>query len=713
MQEEKCYCNRELSWLKFNERVLDEAGNQKVPLAERLTFASIYQKNLDEFYMVRVGILMDQLRSSQIIRENKTYMTSAEQIKAILKRTRELDKKKEAIYKGLMKELEGEGVRLINFSRLSGKEELMLEGYFDGEIFPFLSPMVVGKQQPFPFLKGGELYAVVLLSTKHGKLKLGIIPCSNLVFKRLIELPGRPGVFVLTEELILHFAPKLFKKYVIREKALVRVIRNADMAPERAYDEDLDYRDAMEHLIKKRKRLSPVRLELSREISSKMKEALYKYLKMPPDHIFIVGIPLELSFVFSLQSYLRGRRVLFYEKRLPQLSIGLNKGTLMERIEKRDMCLSYPFESIRPFIALLREAAYDESVVSIKMTLYRLAGKSKIVEALVEAAENNKEVIVLLELRARFDEESNIEWSKVLEDAGCNVIYGLKGYKVHSKLCLITRKTKQGISYITQIGTGNYNEETASLYTDLSLITADKEIGCEAASVFQALLMGETLGEATHLLVAPKCLKNRVLNMIEEEIQYARRGEAAYIGLKMNSLTDKAIIKKLIEASQAGVRIEMVIRGICCLLPGVEGLTENITVVSIVGRYLEHSRIYRFGAWEREKIYISSADFMTRNTARRVEVAVPVYDKGIQRRLKHIFDMLMQDNEKGKIENSAGDYEDRKLEGRGVDAQEMLFAEAYRAAEERKRERIMEISPSIPTLSPPSCGTNRPQIPDG
>lgn len=683
MKEKDCYCNRELSWLKFNERVLNEAGNPRVPLAERLTFASIYQSNLDEFYMVRVGTLMMQMHSDEVIRENKTNMTSEEQVSAILKRTKELDSKKTKIYEQLMGELEPEGIRIINFNKLSDKEGKGLETYFDREVAPFLSPMIIGKQQPFPFLNGKELYAVVLLGTKSGKYKIGVIPCSNTVFKRLIEIPTRPGTFMLSEELILHFAPKLFNNYTVQEKSLIRVTRNADIDADAVYDEDLDYRDTMEHLVKQRKRLSPVRIELSRKLNHKLSEELCDFLGLTQEHLFIIKTPLDLSFVFQLQSYLHDKEELFYRKRSPRMTPALNrKESLIEQVQKKDVLLSYPFENIKSFIDLLHEAAEDESVVSIKMTLYRLADRSKIVEALVEAAENGKEVVVLVELRARFDEESNIEWSRVLEDAGCRVIYGLGKYKVHSKLCLITRKTEEGLSYLTQIGTGNYNEKTSKLYTDLSLLTADQNIGKEAAMVFKALLMGETVEKTEYLLVAPNCLQNKVLAMMDEEIVHAKNGEPAYIGIKMNSLTDKRIIEKLIEASQAGVKIDMILRGICCLIPGVKGKTENITVISVVGRYLEHSRIYRFGVGEREKIYIASADFMTRNTIRRVEVATPIYDEDIKNRLRHIFDTIMKDDEKGKIQNNKGIYEDRDLGGEKLNSQEVFYQEAYDAVRE-------------------------------
>ena len=690
LKPEPYMMNRELSWLRFNERVLNEAGNPAVPLAERLTFASIYQSNLDEFYRVRVGTLMDQMESKEVVRENKTNMTSEQQVKAILQETRDLDQKKAAIYEQLMGELEPKGIRLINFNKLSAEEGKLLETYFDNEIAPYLSANIVSKQQPFPFLKNKDIYAVALLETKGGKTRTAIIPCSNNVFRRLIDIPTRKGTFMLSEELILHFLPKMFKNYIVKEKSLIRVTRNADIDTETIYDEDLDYRDAMENLIKQRKRMSPVRMEISRELNKKLTSSLCKEIKVDKDHVFLSRVPLDLSFVFALQGYLRSleqngtadTKSLFYQRRAPRMTPQLDsKAPLIPQVMKKDVLLSYPFESIKPFISLLDEAAKDESVVSIKMTLYRLADKSQIVDALVEAAENGKEVVVLVELRARFDEESNIEYSRILEEAGCRVIYGLNGFKVHSKLCLISRKTEDGVSYVTQIGTGNYNEKTSALYTDLSLITGNQSIGKEAAEVFAALLKGETVEKTDLLLVAPKCLQNRVLEMIDEEIAHAKQGEESYIGIKINSLTDKAIITKLVEASQAGVKIEMIVRGICCLIPGIEGYTENIKVVSIVGRFLEHSRIYRFGTKEREKVYLASADFMTRNTIRRVEVAAPVLDDTLKERLDWMFETMMKDNEKGKCLNASGKYVDRESNGTKLNSQELFYAMAYSNAE--------------------------------
>lgn len=680
--------NRELSWLKFNERVLNEAGNPKVPLAERLTFVSIYQSNLDEFYRVRVGTLMDQMDVSEVVRENKTNMTSEEQVKAIIRATRELEEKKTVIYEQLMGELEPKGIRLINFNKLSAEEGKILEEYFDREIAPYLSANIVSKQQPFPFLKNKDIYAVALLESKGGKTRTAIIPCSNNVFRRLIDIPTRKGTFLLSEELILQFLPKFFKNYSVKEKSLIRVTRNADIDTEMIYDEDLDYRDAMENLIKERKRMNPVRMEFTGTLNKKMMHALCKTIHVEKEHVFRSDVPLDLSFVFAIQSYLKNTNAgeLFYPRRTPRPTPQLNdKESLIPQILEKDVLLSYPFESMKSFINLLYEAAEDESVVSIKMTLYRLANKSQIVDALVEAAENGKEVVVLVELRARFDEENNIEYSRKLEKAGCRVIYGLNGYKVHSKLCLISRKTEQGVSYVTQIGTGNYNEKTSALYTDLSLITGNQEIGKEAAEVFAALLRGETVEETHLLLVAPKCLQNKVLDMIEEEIQHVKNGEEGYIGIKINSLTDKVIISKLVEASQAGVKIEMIVRGICCLIPGVKGYTENITVVSIVGRFLEHSRIYRFGTKERENVYIASADFMTRNTLRRVEVAAPVLDERLKNQLDWMFETMMKDDEKGKCLTEKGIYVDRNLHVQKLNSQECFYEAAYANAEKRQK----------------------------
>ena len=672
------YMNRELSWLKFNERVLEEAENPENPLCERLTFASIYQSNLDEFYMVRVGSLVDQMLLAKDIRENKTNMTPKEQLDAILARTKKLNRKRDVVYEEIMESLEEYGVHMLNFHKIEKEDRNYLERYFEAEVAPVISPSIVGKRQPFPFLRNKEIYAVVVLETKKGKEKLGIIPCSSAGIQRLIPVPGKTGTYMLSEELILHFVSKIFKGYHIKAKSLLRITRNADIDADALYDEDLDYREFMVELIKARKKLAPIRLELSREMDGDVVETLCDYLEVDKNFVFRGDIPLDLSFVFQIQDGLRKRTELFYEKRIPQKSPVFNSHEpILDQIAKKDRFLSYPYESIKPFLTMLHEAANDEDVVSIKMTLYRVAKQSKVVEALIEAAENGKEVFVLVELKARFDEENNIGWSRLLEDAGCHVIYGLDGYKVHSKLCQIMKKKDGNVEYYTQIGTGNYNEKTARLYTDLSLMTADPKIGTEAARVFQALAMGETVEDMDYLLVAPKCLQNKVLAMIDEEIEHAKAGEQAYISLKMNSLTDKRIMNKLVEASCAGVHIDMVVRGICCLIPGVKGQTENIHIISIVGRFLEHSRIYIFGTQERAKIYISSADFMTRNTLRRVEVAAPIEDPDIRMQIQEMFVTMLSDNRKARTMNNKGNYKIEPSDNAPLNSQEVFLEQAY------------------------------------
>lgn len=693
----ECYSNRELSWLKFNERVLDEAADKSVPLAERLTFASIFQSNLDEFFMVRVGSIHDQMMFSPNLRENKTKMTAQEQIDAIMKSARELCKKRDEIYDELMAELQTQGIELINFAKLSQEDAVYLEEYFNTEIRPLISPQVVGKRQPFPFLKNKEIYAIVELDSKSSG-KIGIVPCHNGLFERLIQLKTDPNRFMLVEELILHFAPQIFENYKIRSKSLMRILRNADLEAEEesvyeefSHEEATDYREAMAELIKRRKKLCAVRVELSRTIGDEVVEKLCEHLELTKNRVFYTEAPLELSFVFRLQDFLKSKPELFYEKRIPQKSPDIrNDVPMLDQVAKRDLLLFYPYESIQPFLRMLNEAGEDPEVVSIKMTLYRVAKYSKVVEALIKAAENGKEVVVLVELRARFDEENNIEWSRRLEEAGCRIIYGLDGLKVHSKLCLITRKTKKKIQYITQIGTGNYNEKTSTLYTDFSLMTASTDIGLEALMVFNALSMGEICPPTKHLMVAPNGLQQGVIKLIDEEIQHAKKGESAYIGLKLNSITDKVLIDKLIEASQAGVKIDMVVRGISCLNPGIKGVTENITIISVVGRFLEHARIYMFGSGKRQKVYISSADFMTRNTTRRIEVAVRIESSALSHRIAQTFKVMMSDTVKGRLMKPNGTYVRRRARKGSVNSQEYFYEQAYENAAKAVKKQAAE-----------------------
>ena len=679
----ECYENRELSWLKFNERVLEEAADKNNPLCERLTFLSIYQSNLDEFFMVRVGSLIDQKLLDEDVRENKTYMTAEEQIDAVLRQVTRMMRSTNHIYDDLMDELERQQIRLINFQMTTEAEEKDLQLYFEHEMLPLLSAFVVGKKQSFPFLNNKAIYALAVLETKNDKNKIGIVPCNTGVFNRLISIPGRKGTYILAEELILHYLPKVFPNYRIGEKSLIRITRNADIDADSIYDEDLDYREHMVDIIKRRKKLTPVRLEYTRKIDGPILDRLCTQLGIERKQTFYCQIPMDMSFFSVIQDTLRHKPDLFYPKRVSQKSPMLDESQpLIPQIIKHDVLLSFPYEQIRPFLNMLHEAASDPDVVSIKMTLYRLARHSKVVEALIEAAENGKQVDVLVELKARFDEENNIEWSRQLEDAGCHVIYGLDGLKVHSKLCLITRKTEKGIDYITQIGTGNYNEKTARLYTDLSLITARPEIGMEASRIFQALSLGTVVDKTKHLLVAPKCLQKPVLEMIDNEIAMVKSGQEGYIGIKINSLTDKKIIAKLIEASEAGVKIDMVIRGICCLRSGIEDLTDNIRIISIVGRFLEHSRIYIFGTETRARIYIASADFMTRNTTRRVEVAVPIEDVDLRARIQEMFITMLSDNVKAREQQPDGTYVClTPEENTPLNSQEYFFDAAYAAAE--------------------------------
>lgn len=691
----KCYDNRELSWLKFNVRVLEEAMDPDVPLCERLLFSQIFQSNLDEFFMIRVGSLYDRILVDDNKADNKTGMTPRDQLDAVYARVNELVPVKEAAYESTMRELEKVGVSHVKPADLTSAEEEYLHAYFNSEIRPLISPQVVDKRHPFPFLRNKDIYAVTHLEAKNG-IKLGLIPV-NGSFPRLIYLPDRSRIrFLLAEDVILHYCSDVFENYRILGKALIRITRNADINMEEGlYDHEVDLRSVMEELLKKRRKLSPVRLELSGRFGSDAVEYLCSHLELTKEQITRTAAPLDMSFVFALRNRMeKSHPELFFKPFYPVRSSSvIHNKPLIPQILRSDILLSYPYEGIKPFIRLLNEAGSDPDVVSIKITLYRVASNSKIVEALINAAENGKDVFVLVELRARFDEENNIEWSKRLERAGCKVMYGPENLKVHSKLMLITRKNGSGLQYITQIGTGNYNEKTSELYTDLSLMTADAAIGAEAGTVFNALSLGNLVENSNELMVAPLSLQNKIVQLIDNEIAAAQRGEEAYIGLKLNSLTDKVLIDKLIEASCAGVKTDMVIRGISCLIAGVEGRTENITIRSIVGRYLEHSRIYIFGVGSRRKVFISSADFMTRNTIRRVEVAAPIKSPAIRKRVLHIFDTLMKDNVKARIQQPDGSYVKIKAEEGAelINAQEFFAAEALESADEAKEKKATKV----------------------
>ena len=685
----KIYDNRELSWLKFNERVLEEAQDKGVPLLERLLFQSIFSSNLDEFFMVRVGSLYDSSLVDDEQKDNKSKMRPSEQLNAIYKRVHQLNDIKDICFNNLNQELENRNIFHKTIKQLTQAELEFLEAYYAYEIKPFLNAVITDKRHPFPFLVNKSIYVIAKLSSKSS-ISFGIIGCTEK-FKRVVFLPSQDEniiSYVLTEDIISHFANTAFPGFKIEEKALMRVTRNADIDVDESFDSELDFRQNMSALISKRKRLCPVRLQLSKNVSDMTVDELCSRLELSGKQVFVEKSPLDFSYVFSVFDKAGAKKDLFFNKLEPQPSRMIKENVpMIEQIEQKDLLLSYPYESIKPFIRLLNEAAEDSTVVSIKMTLYRVAKNSKIIKALCRAAETGKTVLVLVELRARFDEENNIEWSKQLEESGCHVLYGPQGLKVHSKLCLITRKIDREVKYTVQIGTGNYNEKTSELYTDLSMMTSNPDIAKDAEEVFRTLSLGEVVENCGTLLVAPNCLQNKIIEMMDNEISIAKKGGDGYVGAKLNSLTDKVLIDKIIECSQAGVKVEMVIRGISCLIAGVPGVTENVQIRSIVGRYLEHARIYIFGSGVRKRVYISSADYMTRNTTRRVEVAAPVLDEEIKKRVLEIFETQMSDNVKARIMQPDGTYARAPQEGPLIDSQKRFYAESYANATKPETEQ--------------------------
>lgn len=667
--------NRELSWLKFNGRVLEEAEDESLPLLERLFFLSVFQKNQDEFFMVRAGFLLDQMSVSEKIRENKTGMTAREQLLAIFKQVRKLDDRRSTVWTELTKSLAEEKFYIVDFPDLTEDEIRFLLEYFKREIMPILSPQIVGKRQPFPFLINGGIYAVLNLETRNANNKIGLIPCFSSFFQRLILLPGQDRRYILIENVIRHYAPMVFENYRVRDRALLRVTRNADMVQELA-DEWEDYRDYMEEVVRKRRRRRPVRLEISQQLPAFVLARLCGWMELERDQVFLCRTPMDLSFVQEIRHILRDRGELFYERRTPGNALTTGRiESIWRQAWQQDHLLFYPYESMKPFLRMLEEAAADPDVISIKMTLYRLARGSKIIDLLIEAAENGKDVMALLELGARFDEENNIECSRRLEEAGCRILYGLDGLKVHSKLCLITAKKEGEISYLTQIGTGNYNEKTARQYSDLSYMTVDRKIGTEVNRIFHFLSLGQPPDGCEKLLVAPAALQTGILRLIREQTQNARQGHSSYIGMKMNSLTDISIIDALMEASAAGVRIDLIVRSSCCVVGGIPEKTENIHVTSIVGRFLEHSRMYLFGTGKEQRIYIGSADMMTRNTMHRVEVLTPIESENCRERLREIFSLQLADNENSRVQLPDGSYiRKRPAQGEAhFDSQEYFY----------------------------------------
>lgn len=680
--------NRELSWLRFNKRVLEEATAPETPLLERLSFSAIYQSNLDEFFMVRVGSLTDDEKENKKKKDGKSGMTPSQQLDAIFTAVRRLQPSVEEAFHKNMNDLGAYGFTQVSFETATVEERSFLELYFKREIKPFISGIVVNDALPFPFLKNKELYAVVQLGSKK-KISIGIIPLKSENTERMIPLSSDGKRFILMEDVVLHFAHLMFKSYKVIDRAIIRVTRNADIM---ASGNGAEFRSRMEELVVKRTKLAPVRLEISDDFSRDALDYICKKLKLKNVRVFTSRIPLDLSYLYALQD-LSDDPKLHYIPRSPRKSASFSDSKpIFAQIKAKDALLSYPFESMNlTFIRLLQEAAADPKVTSIKITLYRLAKGSKIIDALCAAAEQGKDVLVMIELRARFDEANNIEWSKHLQKSGVKVIYGPREFKAHSKLLLITRKAQGGgYEYLTQIGTGNYNEKTSAIYTDLMLLTADRAVAADAERVFDALCSGTFVEETEKLLVAPLCLRNKILDMADRQIEIARNGGQGYIAAKINALSDMAIMEKLVEASQAGVKIELMIRGICCLIAGVEGYTENITVRSIVGRFLEHSRIFIFGSEGADrKIYIGSADYMPRNTIRRVEVAVPVEDERLKRRIGEMFRVMMSDNVKARVMLPDGSYvhvkpaENEEL----VNSQEYFYEEAYKRIEDKEKRR--------------------------
>ncbi len=645
------YENRDLSWLKFNQRCLEEAEDPGNPLFERLFFMSIWQTNLDEFFMVRVGGIHDRLLFNKNITDNKSGMTDSQQLSAIQDSLANLLKRVDRSYARLMKECKSIGVAQVRYDNVSKRSLNFLEKYFDREILPFLSPSVIDSKHAFPFLENNTLYLGALMNRHSGHSYLGIVPIRQ-AFPRMVLLPSKNRRFILTEDLIYLFADKIFDKYKIKEKTIFRITRNADLDAEEALEghEKLDFRKSMEVLLKKRKRLAPVRIEFYDEDIEALEELITKNLKLNKTHTFKRGIPLSLSFISELKQFYKEDASLFFPKVSPQYTPALVQNQpVIPQLRKKDLLLSYPYESIKTFINLLTEAAGDPEVASIYITLYREADNSRIVDALTTAGENGKDVLALVELRARFDEYHNIDVSKQLEDAGVKVIYGLEDYKVHSKLLLITFQKDGKTEYITQIGTGNYNEATANLYADLTYITTDPAFGRNALEVFSALKGRRLVEQSDILLVSPLCLKPKVLGLIDEQIAVAESGGEGRLIFKLNSLSDVDIIDALIRASRAGVKIDLIVRGICCLKTGSKS-ARNITVRSIIGRYLEHARIYMFGQKENRQIFISSADFMTRNTQRRVEVAAPIRDQAARDYIEYYIETQLMDNVKSRIQ---------------------------------------------------------------
>ena len=666
--------NRELSWLKFNQRVLEEAKDSSVPLLERMKFVSIFTSNLDEFFMIRVGSLYDMSLTDNSTIDSRSGMNPKEQLDAIFAAVAPLYKERDKTYSEIKKLLNPYGVCGLSIKELEQQEKKYVKKYFKDQILPILSPQIVDANHPFPHLLNKELYVIASLK-QNGTSMIGIVPVPQFV-SDILYLPGHDIRYIRMEKVIMEYLDVVFDKYEVSNKNYICVTRNADVSPDdEALEINDDFRLLMQETIHKRRRMAVVRMETAEPLDKELEKYFCDKFKITPAQIYRTKMPMKLDYIFSIMDKVPAslKRSLIDEPFTPQPSRYLTDGKVIPQVKKKDILLSYPYESMDPFLRMIKEAAYDPTVLTIRITIYRLAKKARLVEYLCAAAENGKEVTVLIELRARFDEQNNIDWSERLEEAGCRVIYGFEGYKVHSKICLITYRNRNNIEYITQVGTGNYNEKTATMYTDVSLITADKGIGEDAAVFFKNMSIGNLNGSYQHIIVSPTSLKPKVLSLMDEEI---KKGTNGRIIMKMNSVTDVDFIQKVSEASNAGVKVDLIVRGICCILPGVKGYTENLRVTSIVGRYLEHPRIFLFGTGADQKIYIGSADMMTRNTEKRVEVACPVYDETIRKQLTHMLKIMLADNVKARELKSDGKYYMKEKGTSKVNSQEYFMREA-------------------------------------
>ena len=666
--------NRELSWLKFNQRVLEEAKDSSVPLLERMKFVSIFTSNLDEFFMIRVGSLYDMSLTDNSTIDSRSGMNPKEQLDAIFAAVAPLYKERDKTYSEIKKLLNPYGVCGLSIKELEQQEKKYVKKYFKDQILPILSPQIVDANHPFPHLLNKELYVIASLK-QNGTSMIGIVPVPQFV-SDILYLPGHDIRYIRMEKVIMEYLDVVFDKYEVSNKNYICVTRNADVSPDdEALEINDDFRLLMQETLHKRRRMAVVRMETAEPLDKELEKYFCDKFKITPAQIYRTKMPMKLDYIFSIMDKVPAslKRSLIDEPFTPQPSRYLTDGKVIPQVKKKDILLSYPYESMDPFLRMIKEAAYDPTVLTIRITIYRLAKKARLVEYLCAAAENSKEVTVLIELRARFDEQNNIDWSERLEEAGCRVIYGFEGYKVHSKICLITYRNRNNIEYITQVGTGNYNEKTATMYTDVSLITADKGIGEDAAVFFKNMSIGNLNGSYQHIIVSPTSLKPKVLSLMDEEI---KKGTNGRIIMKMNSVTDVDFIQKVSEASNAGVKVDLIVRGICCILPGVKGYTENLRVTSIVGRYLEHPRIFLFGTGADQKIYIGSADMMTRNTEKRVEVACPVYDETIRKQLTHMLKIMLADNVKARELKSDGKYYMKEKGTSKVNSQEYFMREA-------------------------------------